>query len=430
MAVVGIMLVNCIGADHIGGLDAVNECVKGAACGGLTGYTVKGLKSQMVADAACGALMDAAGVDFAQSFRSPEDKKEFQRGMDAGSSQTQMALYKPYMPCVTQKIQEKSEAGEDISALGTAEFQEMLISCGYKPKEEPKGGWNFFGMDAASFEGGGINALCGGGVGLLTSTIAKRQEAELVKRMEQLVKEAGKATERRAVKAAEKAAEKKAARVAEKRAANILKAAQRRAAKVAEKRAAQVAEKTAARLAEKAAAKATAKAAERAAEKSALKLGLNIFLAELPPHNNATNAAESLDNPADVAMRLARETAAQNTAEQVASKVAAADALTANAPHNQKTNAAEVAMQLARETAAPSRAQHASISKAVGFGAVVALMALVGAVYKMWNSGKQQYATVDVEGQWPIDGVDMQRPLPLHGKGHQPGAGFSLPPQV
>jgi len=386
---------------------------------------VKGWKSQLVADAACGALMDAAGVDFAQSFRSPEDKKEFQRGMDAGSSHTQMALYKPYMPCVTQKIQEKSEAGEDVSALGTAEFQEMLISCGYKPKEEPKGGWNFFGLDAASFEGGGINALCGGGVGLLTSTIAKRQEANLVKRMEQLAKEAGKATEKRAVKAAEK----KAARVAEKRAAKMLKAAQRRAAKAAEKRAAQVAEKTAARLAEKAAAKAAAKAAERQAAKSALKLGLNIFLDELPPHNNATNATESLDNPVDVAMRLARETAAQNTAEQVASK-AAADALTANAPHNNVTNAAEVAMQLARETAAPSRAQNASISKAVGFGAVVALMALVGVVYKMWNSGKQQYEIVDVEGQWPINGVDMQRPLPLHGKGHQPGAGFILPPQV
>merc|ERR550519_2825234 len=131
MAVVGILSANCIGAEHIGGLDAVNECAKGAACGGLTGYTVKGFVSQMAADAACGALLDAAGVDFAKSFRSPEDKKEFQRGMDAGSNQTQMALYKPYMPCVTQKIQDKSDAGGDVSALGTAEFQKMLISCGY-----------------------------------------------------------------------------------------------------------------------------------------------------------------------------------------------------------------------------------------------------------------------------------------------------------
>jgi len=392
-AVVGVVSATWVGAELIGGLDAINECAKGAACGAITGYSVKGWGKQAMADMACSAIMEAAGVDFARPFRSPDDEKAFQKGMDAGSAQAQQELYKPYMKCVQQKMVER-KMDQDTA---DNQFMNLVIECGYKKKEEPAGGWNFFNTDV---QGGAINLLCGAPVDLLATRAAQKAEENLEKKMAEIAKRAAKKAARAAERRAVKAAEKRAAEVAKKRAAEVAKrVAEKRAARiakrVAQKRAARIAKIAAEKAAERAAERAAARASARAAERGLLR-GLFSLLAELPPQSNATNATP--DDSMELVNRLA-----EHAAEHAAAK-AAADATAA-------------------------KAQKAFISKAVGYGAMAALLVSIYAVYKLWKN--KAYAVVNVKDQpWPMDTEDL---LPPHGKGgwgHQPGAGYALPPRV
>lgn len=401
VAVVVAALVICaVDADDIDWQDGINECTKGAACGALTGYTVQHWGKQMLADSVCSALMDSAGIDFAKNLRSAKDEMEREKGMTAGSQTSPMAQYKPYMPCIQQKFQKMIDLGKDVNHGSV--FQETLISCGYKPKDEAKGGWKLFGhdIDRAGLEGGAVNAICGGGAGLVMKRIVAANEKLMAENMAAITNKAA----AQATKLAEKRAEMIAAEASE-------RAATRAATRAAEKAAAEAAEtaasKAATQAAEKAASKAAAQAAEKAAGKGSwglmTKLGFSM-LTEYPAQSNIT---EPLSDASRTAVQLADQAAAAQLAKEAAARQAA------------ETAAAKV----------QEAQQKSLISKAVGFGAVMSLGILCWAASKFGTNcafrRSEPYLPVDGQGQqWPSNDVAHGQQWHIPGKGHPLQAGL------
>lgn len=171
-ALLGSFLVSSACAENIGGAEGANECMKGVACGVLTGG-MNGFKN-FAADFACGQAMDLAGVDFLHSvpgWRAEDRNKGIKVGGDIGD-EADLALWKPYLDCTNKKQKQ----------FPNLEFAELLAQCGFKQNDFKRWYQKFLvwtHQNAASLQGGAINAVCGMIAGHLTKQLEKNLEMSL-----------------------------------------------------------------------------------------------------------------------------------------------------------------------------------------------------------------------------------------------------------
>jgi len=195
-------------AENLGFAEGVNECLKGLSCGILTGG-MNGLK-EFGADFACGAAMDAVGVDFLHSVpgASAEDRR---KGLKAGGDigeEAHLALWKPYLPCTNEKMNKYPHV----------KFTDALVQCGFKQNDFDLWYQKFLAwtkQNTAFLQGGAVNAGCGIAGGQLrkrfgakvisfTGKLVARSEIAIAKVWESMGLRAAAATARESAQLLEK----------------------------------------------------------------------------------------------------------------------------------------------------------------------------------------------------------------------------------